>query len=447
MITSFVVTILMLAVLIFVHELGHFLAAKSVDIEVQKFSIGFGPKIFGFQKGETEYLLSLIPLGGYVSMGGMYDETMEQIEGGSKEDRREPSDRDFDSKPIWARAFVLSAGVLMNFLLAFLIYTGVAAFWGTTKIEETRVAQVDSSILPSGSENLSLLETGTRLVTIGDRVVNYWGDVGKGFLESPAGHLEISTESPQAVVAIDLPESREERMVIIQSLSMWQDNIIGVVNPDSPAETGGLQDGDKVTEINGVKVSHWYDMTDLVRSSPDLQLEFSLERDGRRLVRFITPEAVFDGDSEIGLIGVSSSIPYTSESVGLIGSLEAGFRETVVYSGMIVGFVRQLFTGGVSPRELGSVFAIGEMAGQTARLGLEPYLRFVALFSINLAILNLLPIPVLDGGHLMFLGVEAIRRKPLSLATKLRFSQVGLFVLVAIMILALSNDFRRMLGF
>ena len=447
MITSFVVTMLMLAVLIFVHELGHFLAAKSVDIEVQKFSIGFGPKIFGFQKGETEYLLSLIPLGGYVSMGGMYDETMEQIEGGSKEDRREPSDRDFDSKPIWARAFVLSAGVLMNFLLAFLIYTGVAAFWGTTKIEETRVAQVDSSILPSGSENLSLLESGTRLVTIGDRVVNYWGDVGKGFLESPAGHLEISTESPQAVVAIDLPESREERMVIIQSLSMWQDNIIGVVNPDSPAETGGLQDGDKVTEINGVKVSHWYDMTDLVRSSPDLQLEFSLERDGRRLVRFITPEAVFDGDSEIGLIGVNSSIPYTSESVGLIGSLEAGFRETVVYSGMIVGFVRQLFTGGVSPRELGSVFAIGEMAGQTARLGLEPYLRFVALFSINLAILNLLPIPVLDGGHLMFLGVEAIRRKPLSLATKLRFSQVGLFVLVAIMILALSNDFRRMLGF
>ena len=447
MITSFVVTILMLAVLIFVHELGHFLAAKSVDIEVQKFSIGFGPKIFGFQKGETEYLLSLIPLGGYVSMGGMYDETMEQIEGGSKEDRREPSDRDFDSKPIWARAFVLSAGVLMNFLLAFLIYTGVAAFWGTTKIEETRVAQVDSSILPSGAENLSLLESGTRLVTIGDRVVNYWGDVGKGFLESPAGHLEISTESPQAVIAIDLPESREERMVIIQSLSMWQDNIIGVVNPDSPAETGGLQDGDKVTEINGVKVSHWYDMTDLVRSSPDLQLEFSLERDGRRLVRFITPEAVFDGDSEIGLIGVNSSIPYTSESVGLIGSLEAGFRETVVYSGMIVGFVRQLFTGGVSPRELGSVFAIGEMAGQTARLGLEPYLRFVALFSINLAILNLLPIPVLDGGHLMFLGVEAIRRKPLSLATKLRFSQVGLFVLVAIMILALSNDFRRMLGF
>ena len=447
MITSFVVTILMLAVLIFVHELGHFLAAKSVDIEVQKFSIGFGPKIFGFQKGETEYLLSLIPLGGYVSMGGMYDETMEQIEGGPKEDRREPSDRDFDSKPIWARAFVLSAGVLMNFLLAFLIYTGVAAFWGTTKIEETRVAQVDSSILPSGAENLSLLESGTRLVTIGDRVVNYWGDVGKGFLESPAGHLEISTESPQAVVAIDLPESREERMFIIQSLSMWQDNIIGVVNPGSPAETGGLQEADKVTEINGVKVSHWYDMTDLVRSSPDLQLEFSLERDGRRLVRFITPEAVFDGDSEIGLIGVNSSIPYTSESVGLIGSLEAGFRETVVYSGMIVGFVRQLFTGGVSPRELGSVFAIGEMAGQTARLGLEPYLRFVALFSINLAILNLLPIPVLDGGHLMFLGVEAIRRKPLSLATKLRFSQVGLFVLVAIMILALSNDFRRMLGF
>ncbi len=447
MITSFAVTMLMLGVLIFVHELGHYLAAKSVDIEVQKFSIGFGPKIAGFKKGETEYLLSLIPLGGYVKMGGMYDETMEQMEGGSQEVGREPSHRDFDSKPIWARAFVLSAGVLMNFVLAFLIYTGVTAFWGTKEIEETRVAQVDSDILPKGAENLSLLESGTRLVTIGDRVVNHWGDVSEGFLEAPTGHLAISTENPQSVVEIDLSESEEERRFIIQALSLWQDNIIGVVNSGSPAEKGGLQEGDKVTGIEGVTISHWYDITDLVRSNPDVQLEFSLERDGRKLVRFITPGLVSDGDSEIGLMGVNSpGLQYSSESVGLMKSFQVGFSETVAYSGLILNFVGELFTGGVSHREIGSVFAIGQMAGQTARLGLESYLRFVALFSINLAILNLLPIPVLDGGHLMFLGVEAIRRKPVSLETKLKFSQVGMFVLIAIMILALSNDFRLLLG-
>lgn len=445
--TTFAATMLMLGVLIFVHELGHYLAAKSVDIEVKRFSIGFGPKIVGFRRGETEYILSLIPLGGYVSMGGMYDETMDQIEGGSQEEDRKPSQRDFDAKPIWARAFVLSAGVLMNFALAFVIYTGVSAFWGMPEIDETRVARVDSDALPPGAQNLGRLESGATLVTIGENTVSHWGDVRDAFLVASSGPLEISTENADSKVEIDLPADIDERMAIVQALYPWQDNVIGSINPGSPAERGGLQEGDKVLGIDGETVSHWYDMTELVRSNPEVQLAFSLERNGRELIRYITPESVMQDGLEIGLIGTTApGLSYSYEKVGFGRSLELGYRETLTYSYMILSFVGELFTGGVSSREIGSVFTIGQVAGQTARQGLEFYLRFVALFSINLAILNLLPIPVLDGGHLMFLGLEAIRRKPLSLETKLAFSKVGFLFLVGIMVLALFNDIVRLMG-
>ena len=445
--TTFAATMFMLGVLIFVHELGHYLAAKSVDIEVKRFSIGFGPKIVGFRRGETEYILSLIPLGGYVSMGGMYDETMDQIEGGSQEEDRKPSQRDFDAKPIWARAFVLSAGVLMNFALAFVIYTGVSAFWGIPELDETRIGRVDSDALPPGAQNLGRLESGATLVTIGENTVSHWGDVGDALLVAPSGPLEISTQNANGNVEIDLPEDIDERMAIVQALYPWQDNVIGSINPGSPAEKGGLQEGDKVLGIDGETVSHWYDMTELVRSNPEVQLEFSLERNGRELIRYITPESVMQDGLEIGLIGTTApGLSYSYEKVGFGRSIELGYRDTLTYSNMILSFVGDLFTGGVSSREIGSVFTIGQVAGQTARQGLEFYLRFVALFSINLAILNLLPIPVLDGGHLMFLGLEAIRRKPLSLETKLVFSKVGFIFLVGIMVLALFNDIVRLMG-
>ena len=149
-------TVVLLGVLIFVHELGHFVAAKSVGIEVQRFSIGFGPKIVGFQRGETEYLVCWLPLGGYVKMGGMDDEVMERLEGGESGEPREPKDTDFDGKPIWARTFVISAGVIMNMAFAFLLYTTVNATWGLQELAEDRVARVESALLQSAEEGLSI---------------------------------------------------------------------------------------------------------------------------------------------------------------------------------------------------------------------------------------------------------------------------------------------------
>ncbi|SVC26600.1 uncharacterized protein METZ01_LOCUS279454, partial [marine metagenome] len=319
--------------------------------------------------------------------------------------------------------------------------------WGIPQIDETRVAKVDSEMLPPGAKDLALLKSGTKLLAIGERVVNHWGDVLTGLSEAQTGPLRITGENPETIVEIKIPASAIDRQSIAEALYLWQDNVIGVVNPGSPAEKGGLREGDRVVKIDGILVSNWYDMTDLVRSNPDVQLEFALEREGRELTRFVTPELIVEGGAELGLIGtLAPALAYSYEKVPLLSAVQLGYQETLAWSGMILTFVKDLFTGGVSSRDIGSVLAIGQIAGQTVRQGIEFYLRFVALFSINLAILNLLPIPVLDGGHLMFLGLEAIRGKPLSLGTKLVLSKIGFIFLITIMVLALYNDIARLMG-
>ena len=225
-------TIVVLGVLIFVHELGHFMAAKSVGIEVQRFSIGLGPRMFGFRRGETEYVVSWVPLGGYVKMGGMDDEVMERLEGGTEgggeegteegaerapaQEPRQPRPSDFEGKPIWARTFVISAGVIMNMLFAFVVYTGVNAAWGLPELAENRVGEVLSGLLPPGAEALAELPAGARLISVGDRQVDHWGDVRSGFLEAPTGPLTIVTGEPAGVVEINVTSDPQERAQILR---------------------------------------------------------------------------------------------------------------------------------------------------------------------------------------------------------------------------------------
>ena len=450
-------TIVVLGVLIFVHELGHFMAAKSVGIEVQRFSIGLGPTMFGFRRGETEYVISWVPLGGYVKMGGMDDEMM-GLEGAPGEEEREerevadqprqPRPSDFDAKPIWARTLVISAGVIMNMLFAFVVYTGVNARWGLPELAEHRVGRVVPELLPPGAEALSELPSGARLVSIGGVQVNHAGDVRDGFLEAPAGTLAIVTDEPRMEVEIDLTSDPQERVRILQDgLLLWIDAEAGRLEPGDPAARSGMEAGDRMLVADGVSITNWWDFVDVVEAHPDIPMEVTLEREGRSLTLTVTPEAAQEEDpvtgetvtvGKIGIYGPVGELVYSD--VSLTESVQLGYAETVGVSRQILGFVRDLFTGGVSLRSLGSIGTIGSVAGQAAELGLEYYLRFMALFSINLAILNLLPIPVLDGGHLVFLGIEAVRGKALSVETRMRWPQVGVAVVLGIMLLALGND-------
>ena len=456
-------TFVVLGVLIFVHELGHFMAAKSVGIEVQRFSIGLGPTMFGFRRGETEYVISWVPLGGYVKMGGMDDEMM-GIEGAPGEEEREerevadqprqPRPSDFDAKPIWARTLVISAGVIMNMLFAFVVYTGVNARWGLQELAEHRVGRVVPELLPPGAEALSELPSGARLVSIGGVQVNHAGDVRDGFLEAPAGTLAIVTDEPRMEVEIDLTSDPQERVRILQDgLLLWIDAEVGLLVPGDPAARSGMEAGDRMLVADGVSITNWWDFVDVVEAHPAIPMEVTLEREGRSLTLSVTPEATQEEDpvtgepvtvGKVGITGPVGELVY--RDVSLAQAVQLGYAETVGMTGLLLDFLGGLVTGRESPRQVGSILTIGSIAGQAAELGLETFLRFMALLSVNLAVLNLLPIPILDGGHLVFLGIEAVRGKAVSLQRRLKWSQLGFVILLGIIIWALSNDVLRLWG-
>jgi regulator of sigma E protease len=448
-------TIIVLGVLIFVHELGHFWAAKLVGVEVQRFSIGLGPRIWGMRWGETEYVLSAIPLGGYVKMGGMGDEVLEKVEGGEASGPTVPDSRAFDKKPIWARTLVISAGVVMNMVFAFVLYSVVAGFWGMPEFATTRVGQVYPEHLPRGAEALADIPRGAHVVRVGGRGVQSWGDVSRGLSEAQPGPLSVEFRDPAGRVEVVVPEGEEDRQRMAASLAPWMDAAVGMVIPGSPADRGGVEAGDLILSVDGIELLNWFDFLQAIRSRPGARVELGILREDRNLTRAVTLDAnevtdpitgerVLEG--QVGIQAPPSELVYSS--LTLTESVTAGYRQTVAITGFILGFLRDLFTGNVSPRSVGSIVTIGELSGQAAAMGLDSFLSFMALFSINLAILNLLPIPVLDGGHLLFLAIEALRGgRPLSVEQRLRWSQVGFVVLIGIMVWALSNDFMRLFGF
>ncbi|TVR64402.1 MAG: RIP metalloprotease RseP [Gemmatimonadales bacterium] len=478
---TIIATLIVLGVLIFVHELGHFMAARSVGIRVDRFSIGLGPRVWGFRRGDTEYVLSAIPLGGYVKMGGMDDQVMERIEGGAVAEEEDgaagegkvqpgrgsadasrteavPSaagrrrDSDFDSKPVWARAWVISAGVIMNMIFAFFAYTAVAAGWGSAQADTTRLGQVVVSFLPEGTEELEGVPEGAHFTRIGDRAVEHWGEVREAILDAPAGPLTFQWDNPRGEITVPMPADAEERRRVVMGLRYWVEPELIFVEPGAPAHRAGVRAGDVVVAVAGERVHLWSQVQDLIRASPGREMEVVVARNGEELSFSVTPSSVDgitpDGEPQtIGQIGVQAqNPPITYTRVAPLEAVQVGWSETVFVTGFILNFLGDLVTGQVSTRNLGSIVTIGEASGQAAAEGLPVFLSFMALFSINLAILNLLPIPILDGGHLVFLGIEAIRGRPVSAEQRMRWSQVGFFILLGIMALALGNDFLRLFG-
>ncbi len=450
---TIVATIIVLGVLIFVHELGHFWAAKWVGIRVERFSIGLGPRVWGFRRGDTEYVLSAVPLGGYVKMAGMGDEVLEAIEGGGDGSKRVPSESDFDRKSVGQRALVISAGVIMNMIFAFAAYTAVAAIWGSTELDTDRVAAVRADLLPDGMEALGEIPEGARLVRIGDQPVGHWGDVREGLLDAPSGEITIEFDEPAGSVTAVLPEEDEQRRRAVASLNYWMDARILGVQPGSPADRASLRAGDRIIAVEGEPIPHWWAFQSAVRARPGEDTEVTILREGGELTRVLSPNPTEERDTvtgemqTIGQIGVFPDGPPTIyRGMGPIQAVGHGFEETVEVTSLIAGFLRDLVTGQVSPRNLGSIVTIGEASGQAAQAGAAVFLKFMAFFSINLAILNLLPIPILDGGWLVFLAIEAVRGKPVSIEQRMKWSQVGFVVILGIMALALGNDFLRLLG-
>lgn len=448
MLTNLLAFIIVIGVLVFVHELGHFLVAKAAGIRVPRFSIGLGPRVLGFRRGETEYVISALPLGGYVKMAGL--EELEAIEGGSSEagsagEPREHVDvqpgRTFDSKPVPTRALVISAGVIMNWVFAVAVFGFIALVWGIPQLPETRIATVDAAALPPGTEALSALPAGARITAIGDRKVDDWRELLYALAVAQPGPVTISFADAAGIV-IDIPATEDERDVLLGALSPLPR--IGHVAAGQPAEQAGLLPGDQVREAGGEPVASWEALVLAVEAHPEQPLTLGVLRDGQPLSVTVTPRATADADGRVvGRIGVSST---WRRDAGLGASLVYGATETWDFTLLVVGVVRDLIIGRVSPRQLGGPIMIGQVSGQTARAGLEAFLGFMAILSVNLAVLNLLPIPVLDGGQLLLLAVEGVRGRALSVKARMRLAYVGVVLVVLLILLAVYNDILRLFG-
>jgi regulator of sigma E protease len=453
MLTYILATVFVLGVLILVHELGHFFVAKAVDIRVPRFSMGLGPKLIGVKRGETEYCISAIPFGGYVKMAG--EDAGEFIEGGGDDEederRAEPSPRDFDQKPVWARFLVVIAGPSMNYVFGFLIFLLIALFVGVPFLPLTGMEDVDWG--EAGPvEGLSELSEGARILEVGGVKVDHWSQLYSLIMDTETP-LEFKWEDRdggihESLVPAADPETRERLVEVLRPAIPAR---VGQVQKDSPAEAAGFRRGDVIVSIQGVEVPDWTAAVRMIKMNPETELSVTVLRDGERVDLSVVPERVSVPNDEtgedfrdVGQIGIQSDIPM--QHVGILESVSQATRETWFFTTNIVGTVVRLFTGEISPRMLGGPVMIGEMAGNRARWGIVQLLKFVAMFSLNLAILNVLPIPVLDGGHIVFLAAEKVQGRPVSPKLRIRLSQVGMILLILVMIYVTKNDFFRLFG-
>jgi len=445
--------LVVLGVLIFVHEAGHFLAAKWAGIYVHRFSLGLGAPIpwLTFRRGETEYSISWLPLGGYVKMASREEDIgSSALEGGAPQ-VRVPSDRMFEAKPVWKRMIVILAGVTMNALFAWVVFCALAYKNGRQIDPVTTVGGVLAEDLPSDASALKEIPAGARILRINGDTVTSWDEVVGGIANTPDPEVRIELQNGRTVVLPIHPDALDERLKAAQALQPYRVPVIGDVLPDKPAARAGIRQGDTVVAVNGRPVRQWYDLLQVLQPGAARDLTVTVARGAEHktfeLRTYIDSMAGPNGKTRpVGRIGVRVETGFISEQLSLGQAIGEGTRATMRASTQILRTVRGLFSGRISGRTVGGPILIGQLAGESARLGLDTFLGFMALISINLAILNLLPVPVLDGGQFLFLLAEAVIRRPLPVKLRERLTTVGLVLIILLMGLAFSNDFRRLFG-
>jgi regulator of sigma E protease len=455
-VTSFIIGLLslivVLGVLVFVHEAGHFIAAKWAGIYVHRFSLGLGAPIpwLTRRRGETEYSISWLPLGGYVKMASREEDSAAAMLEGGDATARVPPDRVFEAKPVWKRIVVILAGVTMNALLAWIIFVGLAYKNGRLVNPVTTVGSVDTTGLPAGAAALRSVQPGARITGINGTAVTTWNEIEDALLNAPDDRIVLALDGGRTLELELHPDALTERATVMQALRPLLPAVVDSVAAESPAARAGIQPGDTITSIAGAPVRQWEDVLAAVADRPGKPVTVGVARQGERRdidLTLASAEVTQNGAKRrVGRIGVYVDLPGRREPLSFGEALREGTAATGVAATQIVRTVRGLFSGRVSTREVGGPILIGQMAGRTAQLGLDEFLAFMAFISVNLAVLNLLPIPVLDGGQFVLLAAEGVLRRPLPLKLRERLTAVGLVFVVLLMVLAFSNDIRRLLG-
>ncbi|MCG8472235.1 MAG: RIP metalloprotease RseP [Desulfobacterales bacterium] len=437
MLTNIVSIIVVLGVLIFFHELGHFLVARYFGVGVEKFSLGFGPKIFGKTVGMTEYRLSAIPLGGYVKMLG---------DSPDAEVKEEEKHLSFTHKKVWQRMLIVAAGPFFNLVLAVLIYAGLAGVYGASGL-----APVVKAVKPGFPAFEAGLAYGDRIAAVNGNEVVLWSDVVSAVEKSGGKPLSLTVDRNGDTRAVNLtPSKGSTRNVFGETVPSWTlgiyvtEPVIGVVQKDSPAEKAGVQVMDRFLTADGVPLYTWEDVVKAIAGSKGEPVTLEIDRSGEVVSLVIAAEQL-DENSDNWRIGIGNHYneeDFLTKRLGFFGSLSAGVSRTWLLGKlMVVGIVKMV--QGKIPADVGGPIIISKMAGDQARVGISSLISFIAFISINLAILNFLPIPVLDGGHLLFFTIEWILGRPLGEKAQDIANRVGIFILMTLMIYVFYSDIMK----
>ena len=458
--------IFVFGLVIFVHELGHFLAAKALGVYTPRFSIGFGPALWRRRRGETEYVLAALPLGGYVRMASRHDEATAFLEGGSEESTarsREdpnfdpeamipfgpkpvPEHRWFESKPLWARLVILLAGVTMNFVLGLVVAIGLAMHFGKVVIPTRAVGAVRPI---NGKPLLADVHPGDTIKAVNGVPVRTWSEALRDIARSDDS-VAIETNRARVLVPLNAPGSPKAEDVAL-ALDYQLPPVLGDLVPGEVAIKAGFHPGDSVVAINGLPVHTWSEMVAQVANSAGQPLTFDVFRNGTRMRLSATPRAqnsvhpVTGEPGPVGKIGAFPTDVTVHEPVSFGEAVSQGTRTAWFMGTSIIGTVRDLVTRRVSVDQLGGPIAITRASVQAARSGFETLFYLIALLSINVAILNLLPIPILDGGQILINVLESARGSPFSLRTREYILRGGLFVILLLFVLVMFNDTRALL--
>ncbi len=442
------ITLATLAILVAVHEFGHFWVARRCGVKVLRFSIGFGPSLLRWRdRLDTEYSIAAIPLGGYVKM---LDEREGEVPAAELEQA-------FNRKPVLQRIAVVSAGPLANFLLA------IAVYWGLFMAGESGYAPVIGEVEAGSVAYLAGLEAGQEIVAVDGIDTPTWQALSFRLLDriGDTGSISFAVKYPDSEVVYEsegvihrwLAGEEQPDLFGGLGLSMYTPAVppvIGQVVGGGAAEQAGLQPGDEVISADGVPMKLWMDWVDYVRARPGEAIDVEYRR-GMELLRVtLVPELVDDNGESIGRVGLGVQLPEMPAEMlrkferGPVEALGASLQRTGELVGFTLNSIKKMVMGLISPKNLSGPITIAKVATASAKSGVEAYVSFLALLSVSLGVLNLLPIPVLDGGHLMFYFAELLAGRPVPERIQALGYQVGLFLVLGIMFLALYNDFSRL---